>query len=349
MDRFAGETFTLRGRDRVVTTDDGVDLAIREVGPADAPLTAVFVHGFCNRMEGWYFQRQHLEAMWGDTVRLVFYDHRGHGRSGRGRRSHSTIPQLARDLNAVIDAVAPEGPIVLVGHSMGGMAVLSYAGQFPDSFGDRVVGVALVSTSAGALSEAGMARNLGNPVVTGFRVAAQRLPRVVQGGRGATRRVLAPMIRSASFGTRRISPTVARFSDSMINDTSLDTLVNFLPTFEQHDETAALPVLTRVPTLVLCGSKDLITPIRNSRTIAEQLPDATVLRVPGAGHMVQLECPELVSDALDDLFTQAIETLPGEPDWTESVAGFVREQMAKGNKVARAAALQVRRVTGVAS
>lgn len=349
MDRFAGEKFALLGRDRVALTEDGVRLAIREVGPGDAPLTVVFVHGFCNRMEGWHFQRMHLERVWGETVRLVFYDHRGHGRSGRGGQGGCTIPQLARDLDTVIRNVVPEGPVVLVGHSMGGMAVLSYAGQFPESFGDRVVGVALVSTSAGALNETGVTRTLSSPVVTGFRVAAQHLPRVVQGGRGASRRVLAPMIRSASFGTRKVSPTVARFSDTMINETPLETLVNFLPTFEQHDETASLPVLTQVPTLVLCGSKDLITPMRNSRIIAEQLPDATVLRVPGAGHMVQLECPELVSDALDDLLTQAVESIPAQPDWTESIAGFVQEQVARGSRLARAALLGVRRATGIAS
>ena len=345
MDRFAGETFDLLGSDRsrVVTTEDGVSLAIREVGPADAPLTAVFVHGFCNRMEGWHFQRVHLERVWGPTVRLVFYDHRGHGRSGSARRTTCTISQLARDLDTVVREVVPDGPLVLVGHSMGGMTLLSYAGQFPDSFGDRVVGVGLVSTSAGALSESGVARTLGSPVVTGFRVAAQRLPWVVQGGRDATRRVIAPMIRSASFGARHVSPTVTRFSDSMINDTPLQTLVDFLPTFEPHDETAAMPVLTRVPTLVLCGSRDLITPLRNSRVIAEQLPEATMLRVPGAGHMVQLECPELVSDALDELLTQAVESLPAEPDWTDSLVGFVRRQVSRWNRLGRAAGRQVRR------
>src|SRR6476661_10246481 len=71
-DEFAGETFDLLSRDRgsVVVADDGVPLAVREVGPEFAPLTVVFVHGFCNRMTGWHFQRVRLEETWGSTIRM---------------------------------------------------------------------------------------------------------------------------------------------------------------------------------------------------------------------------------------------------------------------------------------
>ena len=60
-----------------------------------------------------------------------------------------TIDQLGRDLKAVIDAAAPEGPLVLVGHSMGGMTVMALADQYPELIRDRVVGVAFVGTSCG--------------------------------------------------------------------------------------------------------------------------------------------------------------------------------------------------------
>ena len=67
-----------------MTTPDGVDLAVREVGPEDAPLTVVFSHGFCLRMGAFYFQRARLTEQWGAQVRMVFYDQRGHGQSGGG-------------------------------------------------------------------------------------------------------------------------------------------------------------------------------------------------------------------------------------------------------------------------
>ncbi len=83
-DPYEGEDFELLDDDRsvVVTTPDGVPLAVREVGPKDAPLTVVFAHGFCLRMGAFYFQRARLTEQWGSQVRMVFYDQRGHGQSG---------------------------------------------------------------------------------------------------------------------------------------------------------------------------------------------------------------------------------------------------------------------------
>ncbi|MGB8795336.1 MAG: alpha/beta hydrolase, partial [Mycobacterium sp.] len=81
-DPYANENFeTLDGdRSYMVTTPDGVPLAVREVGPADAPLTVVFAHGFCLRMGAFHFQRMRLSDEWGPQVRMIFYDQRGHGR-----------------------------------------------------------------------------------------------------------------------------------------------------------------------------------------------------------------------------------------------------------------------------
>ena len=83
-DPYADEDFELLDADRgsVVTTPDGVPLAVREVGPEDAPLTVVFAHGFCLRMGAFHFQRARLTDQWGAQVRMVFYDQRGHGQSG---------------------------------------------------------------------------------------------------------------------------------------------------------------------------------------------------------------------------------------------------------------------------
>ena len=146
-DAYAGEDFELLDADRssVVTTADGVDLAVREVGPADAPLTVVFSHGFCLRMAAFHFQRVRLEQEWGEQVRMVFYDQRGHGQSAEAPPDTYTIEQLGRDLEAVLAATAPKGPVVLVGHSMGGMTVLSHARQYPQRYPTRIVGVALIS------------------------------------------------------------------------------------------------------------------------------------------------------------------------------------------------------------
>ena len=132
-DPYLDEDFELLDADRgcVVTTPDGVPLAVREVGPEDAPLTVVFAHGFCLRMGAFYFQRARLTEQWGSQVRMVFYDQRGHGQSGDAPPESFTVPQLGQDLETVLAVMAPRGPVVLVGHSMGGMTVLAHARQYP--------------------------------------------------------------------------------------------------------------------------------------------------------------------------------------------------------------------------
>ena len=135
-----------------VAADDGVALRVEEIGDASAPMTVVFVHGFCLHMGSWYFQRRDLPDC--TDARLVFYDQRSHGRSGRSSTGQCTIDQLDRDLAAVLRTVAPTGPVVLVGHSMGGMAIMALVRQDPELFATRVAGVALISTAAAGLMPA---------------------------------------------------------------------------------------------------------------------------------------------------------------------------------------------------
>ena len=111
-------------------------------------MTLVFCHGYALNLDCWHFQREHYRG----RVRAVYYDQRSHGRSGRSPLGNATIDQLgARPARTVLDAVAPDGPVVLVGHSMGGMTIVALAEQHPELLGDRVVGAALVSTTAGGL------------------------------------------------------------------------------------------------------------------------------------------------------------------------------------------------------
>ena len=103
-------------------------------------------------MAVWHYQRQALRPP--ADVRVVLYDQRAHGRSSRGaRRALDHRPARRATCGAVLDAVAPTGPVVLVGHSMGGMTVMALADARPELFGERVVGVALVGTSAGKLAQ----------------------------------------------------------------------------------------------------------------------------------------------------------------------------------------------------
>jgi len=306
-DPYEDEDFELLDADRsyVVTTPDGVDLAVREVGPADARLTVVFAHGFCLRMGAFYFQRLRLAEQWGRQVRMVFYDQRGHGQSAEASPDSYTVTQLGRDLDTVLAVMAPRGPVVLVGHSMGGMTVLSHARQFPQRYPTRVVGAAIIASAAEGVSRSPLGEILKNPALEAARIAVRYAPKTVHRTRGAAKSVIAPILRAASYGDEKISPSVVAFSEKMMHDTPITTLVEFLHALEVHDESPALPTLAKVPTLIACGDRDLLTSMEHSQSLAAALPKSELVIVGGAGHLVQLEQPEVIDDALVRLVERA--------------------------------------------
>ncbi|ARF74673.1 alpha/beta hydrolase [Kitasatospora albolonga] len=276
---------------------------------APAPVTVVFSHGYCLGQDSWHFQRAALRGL----VRAVYWDQRSHGRSERGRAQADGvalgIDQLGRDLKAVIDAAAPEGPIVLVGHSMGGMTMMALADQYPALIRDRVAAVAFVGTSSGRLGEV----NFGLPVA-GVRAVRRVLPGVlralgtqaelVEKGRRATADLFAGLIKRYSFSSRDVDPAVARFAERLIESTPIDVVAEFYPAFTEHDKSGALPVFRDLPVLILAGEKDLVTPSSHSEAIADVLPEAELILVPDAGHLVMLEHPETVTDRLADLLVR---------------------------------------------
>jgi pimeloyl-ACP methyl ester carboxylesterase len=306
-DPYRGENFGLIDADRgcVVTTPDGIDLTVREVGPVDAPVTVVFAHGFCMNMGAFHFQRRELARTWGDQVRMVFYDQRGHGKSGTAAPRTYTVEQLGLDLETVIAIMAPRGAVVLVGHSMGGMTVLSHARQFPKRYRQHIVGAAIISSAAEGLSRSPLGEILQNPALEAARFVTRYAPGLVHHGRGAVRSVLSPILQAASFGDDSVSPAVAAYSEQMIHDTPVTTMVGFLHALGVHNETGGLPVLARVPTLIACGSADDLTTPAHSEEMASVLPDAELLVVGGAGHLVQMENPDPVNEALERLVERA--------------------------------------------
>lgn len=314
----ADQDFTAIYRDAAttVTTDDGLALAVRtvQIGDTAPELTVLFVHGFSLRMASWHFQRFALEQRWqGKAIRMVFFDHRGHGASDPAPKATCTIDRIADDAAAVLRAVAPTGPVVLAGHSMGGMAIMALARRHQHLFEaqGRVVGVALVATAERGVADAGIGAGLSNPLVGVFRSVVRRAPGIVQTGRGLTRQVLKPVLVAASFGSEFYSPAAGRAVEKMINSTPIDTLVNFLQALENHDESMALPILARVPTVVVCGDADRLTHAENSLRMYGALgEDSELVLVPGAGHLVLLEEPEIVTDAIDQLVLRARAALP---------------------------------------
>ncbi len=290
-----------------VTATDGVRLHVEAEGDPGAMPTVVFVHGFTLSMECWHFQRRDLT----DVGRLVFYDQRSHGASGHSDAEHATIDQLGRDLKSVLDAVVPDGPVVLVGHSMGGMTILALADQHPELFGDRIVGVALLATSSGKLADTlfGLPGWLGRglrPVVPGVVHLANRRAALLENGRRAGTDLEFLATRYLSYGPDA-PPSLVAFMARMIAGTSVEVMTEFFDTFLSHDKLAALDVLRAVPVLICCGERDNLTPVSHSETMAEALPDSELLVIPGAGHMAIIDRHDDVNDALRRLVARAAE------------------------------------------
>ncbi|KAA1428031.1 alpha/beta hydrolase [Nocardioides antri] len=324
--RRAGEDIafgSLRSTPITVVADDGVPLHV-EVDEVDAATvlnlahsrlfrrsttpdaTVVFVHGFCLNLDCWHFQR----AAYRNLVRTVFYDQRSHGRSGRSDREHSTIDQLGRDLKAVLDATVPDGPVVLVGHSMGGMSIVALVEQFPEVVGDRVIGVGLISTTAGGLDPSRMllpmlpARLSG--AIAGRAVRTlHRGHRVVDGFRRLGRSVATVATDQFAFGGE-VPQGYVEFVDEMLSATPFEVVADFFPGFSSLDKFHTVEALGRVPTSVICGTNDKLTSIGHSRKLHSRIPGSRLLECEGAGHMVLFERHDLVNSELDQLITASV-------------------------------------------
>ena len=323
--RRAGESIpfgSLRSAPVTVVADDGVTLHV-EVDELEAPaatgamdrllrrtaaaprVTVVFVHGYFLNLDCWHIQR----AAYRGLVRAVYYDQRSHGRSGSSDRAHSTIDQLGRDLHTVLDEVAPDGPVVLVGHSMGGMSIVAFAEQFPEQIGTRVVGIGLISTTAGGLDPGRMLlpmlpARLTGPLATSAVRTLHLGHRVIDGLRRAGSAVATVATDRFAFGDS-VPKGYVEFVDEMLAATPFEVVADFFPNFAGLDKFHTVAALGAVPVSVICGTADKMTSIGHSRKLQSRIPGSRLLECEGAGHMVIMERHELVNAELDQLITAA--------------------------------------------
>jgi pimeloyl-ACP methyl ester carboxylesterase len=293
-----------------VVAGDGLLLHAEICGPADAPVTIVLCHGYTLSREVWHYQWQDLVS----DYRLVLWDQRSHGRSGRSDPAHISIDQLGADLAAVLAATVPaDKPVVLVGHSMGGMTIMALAAQRPELFGTKVIGVALISTAAHLVDASHW---LPAPLRPVARLAG---PSLLRGSARGRRAALTEWVRSSAsdlaflstrfiaFGDTDVSPTVVDFLERVIRATPIDVVANFYAALLEHDKRVSLSTVGRVPTIVIAGEDDRLIPVADASWLAAAIPGATFLRVPDTGHMVILERPEVVTEAIADLTAIALD------------------------------------------
>ncbi|WP_020662425.1 alpha/beta fold hydrolase [Amycolatopsis benzoatilytica] len=273
-------------REHRFVTSDGCALHVETAGPADAAVTLVLVHGWTQDHRTWDGVVEHL----GPGVRTLRYDLRGHGGSAPASEGKATIPQLADDLAELIAARVPTGPLVVAGHSMGGMTVMALAERHPDLVRERVAGVAFVATSSGQMDRI----TLGLPGMAGQMSARfeRRLAKALAHRKGERLPLSPPLVRSGArflvFGDHPRRADVRTVADQLLcaHPASLGAFQDAIST---HDRRVALATLRGTPAVVLAGEKDRLCPLPHAKVIADELPDAEFVRFPGAGHMLPQE------------------------------------------------------------
>ena len=303
-DPYAGEPFGgLRGTPYALETSDGVQLHVEVDDDAPGP-TIVFCHGWALNQDSWHFQRRDLRL-----GRLVFYDQRSHGRSGRAQSV--SIDRLGRDLGELLDAFVPSGPVVLVGHSTGGATIMALAEQRPDLFGERVVGVGLVATWASELSRTtlglrGVAAEAAGRVGPLAVSAAARQADFVESVRRSASDLGFVLTRRYAFARHDVPASLVEFTAAMNAGTPVGVLADFLPHLSAHDKREALAAMHSVQALVVGAGGDRLTPVEHSRDIVAALPHADYVEIPDAGHMVMLEHPDLVTAHIRVLVARSV-------------------------------------------
>jgi pimeloyl-ACP methyl ester carboxylesterase len=277
-----------------VLTDDGVELAVTVTGhDLDAQVAVVLLHGWCLSSE---IYRHQVAGLAGQPVRLISYDMRGHGRSGPAPQGTTSIARVAEDLRAVIEATCADLPVVLVGHSLGGMTIMALAELEPALFDTRVAGVVFVNTAAGGLHRVtfGFPKRLAELVRARLsREFARRHRAHLRRGDGEVRRRFtdALLARAILFGPGANRDDV-RLGRRLIRTAHPGVVEGFFADLMRHDRHRALRHLAQVPVRILAGDRDRLTPPSHSRRIRATLPHSRLVVFPGAGHMIPLERAE---------------------------------------------------------
>lgn len=261
----------------MVPTDDGAELVVGLAGPDDGP-PVVLVHGLTSNHHDWGPVAHRLVAA---GHRVIGVNQRGHGGSTVGGDGFGPERQ-GTDLGQVLRALDLRD-VTLAGHSMGGIAALSLLVLAPESGADRVRDLVLVATLA---STTGIDRRNGLKL-------AQRDDRVI-----TDHPIHGRVFARAVFGE---SPSAAMVDDALASAARCPdaTRIGAATGLIGYDVRSSLPELA-VPTTVVCGTQDRLTPLSENKRIAAAIPGAQLVVVPGAGHLVIWEAPDIVADAIAD-------------------------------------------------
>ncbi len=299
-------------RSTVVPTADGTLLHVEtslDLAEHPSDLVVVMIHGWTCSTRFWNPQMNHF----GTRVPMIAFDHRGHGVSEMGKKK-VTVATLGQDLEAVLAATLPPGKrAVLVGHSMGGMTIMSWAAQFAaGQFGAGRFGTAMADRIAAVVLTSTTARD----VVQQQRLTPDNLPAFTKPVKPLVARafVSTPLPLPSNSMTSRLTHYIALgpqaraahvdFTDELISRGSAKSRAAWGSAMYRLNVVAGLEALS-VPTAVVVGTEDLLTPPLHADFMADALDRNGVLleyvTYEGAGHMVPIERSAGFNRLLDDL------------------------------------------------
>ncbi|HEY7478395.1 MAG TPA: alpha/beta hydrolase [Actinomycetota bacterium] len=269
-----------------VTSFDGTELAVRAAGDPSAPIL-VFSHGFSLDMSEWC-------DLWPDLARdfrVVAFDHRSHGRSAAAAHGDLSLRSMGRDTAAVLELVAPDRPAVVIGHSMGAMAILAMAEQRPELISSRVAGVVMIGAASSDLLRGAMGSvtELLRPRLGSARAAARRVDRLRRAVLASPVDVSGVVTRVTQFGPEAPHRVVDHVV-ALAHATASEVWTDALPELMEMDLRHAVPRI-HVPALVVVGELDRVTPPAAAIELAGALPDGRLVVLDGVGHIPMLERP----------------------------------------------------------
>jgi len=249
------------------------NLHIREYGSPQNP-TIVFLHGFPFNSSMWEPQIQHLSA----NYHILAYDHRGHGLSGLGT-GHYTVEFFVDDLLDVVTSKNISNAFIC-GLSMGGYIALRAMEKFPERFRGLILADTRSETDT---NEARLKRAANIKIVEEKGVS--------DFCEGFLKAILTP-------DTLQKNPVVTDKVRKMIMTTPPTAIMGTLLALAgRTDTTASLSKIT-VPTLILVGEKDAVTPPDAAKAMHEKIAGSKLVTIPHAGHVSNLENPEAFNQAL---------------------------------------------------
>jgi pimeloyl-ACP methyl ester carboxylesterase len=302
-----------RGRSLTATSRDGTRLHLEAFGPDDGR-AVILIHGWTERLAFWGPVIKRLSA---GGLRSVAYDLRGHGRSAPGVGDDYALDRFGEDLEAVLATTVAHGErAMVVGHSLGAMSIAAWAEHH--DVGARAAAAAMVNTGLGDLISGHLlfgelGKWLNHPATSRRFIGLRtRIPAFSSPLQQA-------IVRYVAFGPTATVGQVA-FFERMLMDCPPDVRAATGVALSDMNLWHAVSRLT-VPTLVIAGDRDRLTPAPHARRIADTLPELhALLELPDTGHMAPLERPDELTAALRALLAAVAPGGPGPDPARETAA-----------------------------